>query len=78
MAVASYSGRRYFFGIFLLWFDSITAFVLTIVLAIAWEVFEFSTQDVEKIYGSKERYFMDAAGDIIGTAIAALIIVVIF
>ncbi len=62
--------------IFLNWVDSYSTVILIGVVALAWEVREFVTKDVEEIYESKKRFFMDAAGDIIGAVVMALIVIV--
>ncbi len=45
-------------------------------LAIVWEIFEYFKDDVEKIYGSKKRFFLDALGDIAGAVVMAIIMVI--
>lgn len=51
--------------------------ILLIVLAgaIMWEILEFFISDVEKIYGSKRRFFLDALGDVFGAVLMALIVI---
>ena len=56
--------------------DPVTTLVLVLVASITWEVLELIVRDVEQIYGSKKRFFMDAAGDIIGGVIMAAVVVV--
>jgi hypothetical protein len=46
-----------------------------LVSAIAWEVFEFKSDNISKIYGSTERWFYDSLGDVLGAVVAALIVV---
>jgi len=41
-------------------------------VAIAWEVLEYYKDDVEKVYGSKKRFYKDALQDIGGALIAAI------
>jgi len=41
--------------------------------AVAWEIIEYKADDVAKIYGSKRRFFFDAAGDIIAALLAAAV-----
>jgi len=65
-----------------LWFHMIAGGILAhmiplwsiLTLAIAWEVLEYFTSDVEKIYGSKSRFFLDAFGDVMGALIIAIIV----
>ncbi|OPX32314.1 hypothetical protein B1H10_07705 [candidate division KSB1 bacterium 4484_188] len=57
------------------WFSAGVAVVLLIVLAIAWEALEFIISKVEENYGSKERFFLDALGDIIGAVTMGIIVV---
>ncbi len=53
----------------------VTALIVVLLIAIAWEVLEFVTRNVEDIYGSKSRFFMDAAGDISGAAVMAALVI---
>jgi len=46
------------------------------IIAIIWEIYEYFKDDVVKIYGSIERFWYDAIGDVLG-AIACAILVVI-
>jgi len=65
-----------------LWFHMLAGGILAhiiplwaiLLLAIGWEVFEYFTSDVEKIYRSKSRFFLDAFGDIMGALIIAIIV----
>jgi len=65
-----------------LWFHMLAGGILAhiiplwtiLLLAIGWEVFEYFISDVEKIYGSKRRFFIDAFGDIVGALIVAIIV----
>lgn len=43
-------------------------------IAIAWELFEALTQDLEAVYGSRKYFLYDAIGDIAGALICGLII----
>ncbi|EHO40370.1 hypothetical protein Calab_0731 [Caldithrix abyssi DSM 13497] len=49
---------------------------IVLLSAILWEIFEYFKDDVEKIYGSKKRFFLDALGDIAGALIMATIMVI--
>lgn len=57
------------------WFSAGVSVALLIVLAIAWEALEFITTKVENIYGTKQRFFLDALGDILGAVAMAAIVV---
>jgi len=59
----------------LAYLDSTTTLALIVVASFAWEVVELVTRNVEQIYGSKKRFFMDAAGDIIGAVVMAAVVV---
>ncbi|APF20385.1 hypothetical protein Calab_1465 [Caldithrix abyssi DSM 13497] len=52
------------------------AMEIVLLVAVLWEIFEYFKDDVEKIYGSKKRFFLDALGDIAGAALMAFIIIV--
>jgi hypothetical protein len=43
--------------------------------AIIWEIYEYLSDDVEKIYGSKKRFYLDAIQDIAGAVIMAIIVI---
>lgn len=45
-------------------------------VAFLWEVFEYIKDDVEKIYGSKKRFYLDAIQDIAGAVVMAIIVVI--
>ena len=49
--------------------------ITILIIAITWEVYEYFSSDVLKIYGSYRRFYYDAAGDIVGTMLAAAIVV---
>ena len=59
--------------------DKWYALLITIVLTILWEVFEFlvdgGKQGMINIYGSLERWAYDSAGDILGANLMALIVI---
>ncbi|MFA4990572.1 MAG: hypothetical protein WC579_01510 [Candidatus Paceibacterota bacterium] len=48
--------------------------IIVLFMSILWEIFEYITDDVEKIYGSLKRFIYDAIGDIIGSLIIALLV----
>jgi hypothetical protein len=48
---------------------------LVFLVAVLWEVFEYTKDDVEKIYGSKKAFFVDAIQDIAGALIMAIVVV---
>jgi hypothetical protein len=41
--------------------------------ALLWEVYEYITDDIIKIYGSVERFLYDASGDVIGALLIAIL-----
>jgi len=47
-----------------------------LIIAIAWEVFEYLKDDVVSIYGSKKRFFKDALQDVMGAFLMAAIAVI--
>ena len=51
------------------------ALTFTLVIAVCWEIIEYSVANVKEEYGSKKRYFADALGDIIGAMAAAIVVV---
>jgi len=66
-----------------LWFHMLSGAILAHIiplwaifaLAIAWEVFEYLTSDVKKIYGSFSRFFLDAFGDVFGAVFMAVLVI---
>lgn len=44
-------------------------------LAVVWEILEYFKDDVEKNYGNKKHFFLDALGDIAGAVAMAIIVV---
>lgn len=44
-------------------------------IVILWEMYEYLKDDVEKIYGSCERFLYDSAGDIIGALIMTILVI---
>ena len=61
--------------IFLIWFTGQVTVLLVLAIAVLWEVFEFIKDDVNKIYGSRKRFYLDAIQDIAGAVIMGLVIV---
>ena len=43
--------------------------------AFLWELMELFTQDIDKVYGSHKRFFLDASGDILGAVLMAIVVV---
>ena len=62
-----------------LYIDKWYALLITVILTILWEVFEFMVdggkQGMINIYGSLERWAYDSAGDILGANLMALIVI---
>ena len=57
------------------WLAPTHALGAVLAIAVLWEVLEFFVVDIDKNYGSRERFFADATGDILGAlAIAAVVI----
>jgi len=61
--------------ILLIWFDPHPTVLIVLGSAILWEIFEFITNDIIEVYGSKGRWFWDTFFDIIGSFVIALIVV---
>ena len=59
----------------LIWLQPQLAVITVLGIAILWEVFEYIKDDVEKIYGSKKRFYKDALQDIFGALIMAIVVV---
>ncbi len=55
--------------------NPVTVLVLIFVASLTWEVIELVVRNVEQVYGSKKKFFMDAAGDIIGAVVMAAVVV---
>jgi len=51
------------------------AVIIVLLLAVGWEILEYISNDVGQIYGSKERFFLDAFGDIFGAFLSAILVV---
>ncbi len=47
---------------------------IVIFVAVAWELYEYFASDIPAIYGTSIRFYYDAAGDIIGAILMALIV----
>ncbi len=61
--------------IFMNWLQPTHALGAVLALAVIWEILEYVVVDIEKNYGSKQRFFADATGDILGAlAVAAIVI----
>lgn len=52
------------------------ALLATLGCTLIWEVYEYVKDDVDLIYGSKARFFYDAAGDVLGAMAVAGIVAV--
>ncbi len=52
------------------------AFIITLGIAIFWEIIEYNISNVGEIYGTKKRYFGDAVGDVFGALAMALVVVI--
>jgi len=52
-----------------------TALLLILILSVAWEVLESFRPDLNDIYGSFNRFFLDAFGDVMGAFVAAVIVI---
>jgi hypothetical protein len=61
--------------LFLIWFTAQTSVLLVLLVAVLWEVYEALKDDVEKIYGTKKRFYKDALQDIAGALIMSLVVV---
>ena len=48
---------------------------IVLCLAIAWEMFENWTGDIERTYGTRARFYMDASGDIVGAVLNAWLVI---
>lgn len=59
----------------LIWFSAQVSILVVLGVAILWEVFEFITDDVEKIYGSKKRFYLDSLQDIGGAFLMSIVVV---
>jgi len=53
----------------MIWLPGGTIFAIILFSAVAWEVLEYFFSDVEKIYGSRQRFFADAVGDGVGALV---------
>lgn len=67
-------GGGFFAKIFLTRYEPQQAVLLVLGVALLWEVGEFILSDVERIYGSRKRFYLDAIGDIIGALTMALVV----
>jgi len=45
-------------------------------ITVSWEIIEYLTTDVNKIYGSFNRFFLDSMGDIFGALMIAIIVLI--
>lgn len=59
-----------------IWLHPQLTVIIVLVCAILWEVFEYVKDDVEKIYGSKKRFYKDALQDIAGAVIMSIVVVI--
>lgn len=60
--------------ILLLFFHPQTCVAIVFIGATIWEIIEYLKNDVEKIYGSFDRFYQDSIGDIIGALLISIII----
>jgi len=52
------------------------AFIITLGVAIVWEILEYNIINAKQVYGSQKRFFGDALGDIFGACAMALVVVI--
>jgi hypothetical protein len=57
------------------WLNGWWAVLIVLLGAIVWEIYEYNICDIEKVYGSRIRWFYDSLGDVLGAVVAALIVV---
>ncbi|GAB4375307.1 MAG: hypothetical protein Kow0042_20610 [Calditrichia bacterium] len=62
--------------ILLNWFPPLIAILIVVLLAMSWELLEFSISDIQEQYGSKERFWWDAFGDVLGSAVMGAIVLI--
>jgi hypothetical protein len=61
--------------ILIIWLDPGRTLLWVLIIALLWEVFEWYAEDQEEVYGSVERFWWDAAGDVIGAVACAVLVV---
>lgn len=52
-----------------------TTIVSLLAICLAWEAFEYATDDVSKTYGSKTNFAYDSLGDILGAMVMAGVVI---
>ncbi len=60
--------------IFHLWIPGEKAVLFVLVIALGWELRELYFTDIKKIYGSHQRFFQNAFGDVVGALFMAVIV----
>jgi len=68
-------GAAFLFRLGLHWLTEQQSFLAVLLIAVLWEVYEYLTSDIEKIYGSRKLFFLDSLGDILGSLLIMLIMV---
>ena len=58
------------------WLNPLIIVALVFVTGLAWEIGEWFVQDIEKTYGTRRRFVLDALGDIVGEVLMALLVVI--
>jgi hypothetical protein len=67
-------GVMWLIGTKLLRLSAVTTWLSILGIALAWEIGEYLTQDVVTVYGSRERFLYDSAGDVLlALAVATLV-----
>ena len=56
--------------------SKVGAVFITFGVSLLYEVIEYITDDVYKIYGSKKMYYGDTFGDIVGAGVASITVVI--
>ena len=68
-------GAGVLFRVASIWLTNQQAFIAVAGIAVSWEIYEYFSSDIEKIYGNKKRFYLDAFGDIAGAILIMLIMV---
>lgn len=65
--------------LFILVLSPWSAFALVAIVALVWEMFEYFIDvgcNPDYVYGSRERWFYDSLGDVLGAVLMALVVVI--
>ncbi|MBI1924539.1 hypothetical protein HYR99_09840 [Candidatus Poribacteria bacterium] len=58
-----------------IWFKPSFIVGIVFLAGLIWEIGEYLLEDLERIYGTRKRFYLDALGDLIGEVSMAIIVI---